>query len=671
MSVDVLAYLRSKGLDPKRASRDNYHVLCPFCNEAQGKRGRLYINVDPDAERGIGLFHCKLCDAKGSIVSLQRHYGDATESQEHQDTTYRQRLILESACAYYQQALDDSRNLEVFRYLTEERGLTVETIDRARLGYAEGSGLFRYLRQAGRFSPDEIQSTGLTTIKDSRQVDFLQHHITIPYIVTGNVEMIRGRAFGDVEDERKYVTGPGQKSRLYNSDAVWDAGEVIVCEGEFDSMVLEQQGFRAVAVPGANTWQESWTGYFDDCRRVWVVFDRDERNVGEQGAMKVMDRLGPKARFVELPGHDHGKSKNDITEFFVHCGHTKQDFVALLEATRGSLVSVKQAVENHAEVMALPGLQFGFPGLDASLHPGPKASQLMVVLANTGVGKTIWLINTFHHLVLNQPDIKILFLSLEQTRADWWERARRIYRFWNLDSTDEDAQAFWQGHIWIDDRNRITPAQFGELLSDFEYEAGGPPDVVAIDYLGYWAQSFTGERYERTSDAVMTLKEMAKFHGLRVIAPHQVSRATTHGSRPTVQASRDSGVVEETADFVLTLWRPDTNGGRDAGDFQDEFKVSIEKSRHGGVGHIESFYLAPLSLAIVPSTDQLRMPHARNERLYKTVMSLSWEEGQIRHLLGTRPEATPASVKKDLDRYRHEQQRTLDEYQHQQMKVAR
>jgi hypothetical protein len=610
-------------------------------------------------EDNILVGNCKLCDERGSLVSIRKHFGDATPRQEKEDNSAQRRLILQLAADFYHEALDD--HPEVVRWLREERGLRPETISAYKLGYASGrpaNRLFKMFRQQG-FRAEDIAATGLTTFgKDSGvPVDFLQRHITIPYIVSGNVVMIRGRAFPEAADEgRKYVTGPGQKARMFDTDSTWDAEEIVICEGEFDCMILAQEGYRAVAVPGANTWQDGWNGYFSEARRVWVVFDREPNQTGRKGAEKVLEKIGQKARAVELPEHEKGKPKNDITEYIVKLGHTKADFDALLHSTHGALVTVREAIAEHSMMATLTGLKFGIDLLDYHLKPGLLPSQVMILNANTSTGKTLFLLNLFQWMCLAQPDMKVLFISLEQTRYEWWERARRIYRFFHPGATDEDAAKFWDGRIWIDDRNRVTRDQFYGLLDDWRFEVGGKPDLVAVDYLGYWAQSFKGDRYERTSDAVMAMKELAKQERLRIVSPNQVSRSTMHGSEPGIQSGRDSGVVEETSDFLFSLWRPDTMQGRSIDEHTGELKMAIGKSRHGGGGHVEHFYLAPLTLAIVHNRHVLAA-NARHELEYRK-MGCSWEEALMRHEAGTPVTATHKEVEIAFHRKRQQQLRS-------------
>ena len=67
--------------------------------------------------------------------------------------------------------------------------------------------------------------------------------------------------------------------------------------------------------------------------------------------------------------------------------------------------------------------------------------------------------------------------------------------------------------------------------------------------------------------------------------------------------ARDSGVVEETGDFVMSLFRPDQAIGSEDG-ITGAFNLQLLKSRHGGKGHSANLRFSNLSLAIVDSLDR-------------------------------------------------------------------
>lgn len=200
--------------------------------------------------------------------------------------------------------------------------------------------------------------------------------------------------------------------------------------------------------------------------------------------------------------------------------------------------------------------------------------------------------------------MKLLFVSLEQTRAEWWERARRIWRFYNLGGTDAQCANFWRARLQLVDKNRLSTHELEAVLDDFEYEMGSKPDLVCLDYLGYFARSFKGERYQQVGDAVMELKAVAKERRIPFIAPHQVSRGTTYGEEPDISAARDAGTVEETADILLSMWRPDLQKGKCEDEKDGKVFARVKKSRAGNVGKVQEFIFAPYSLTLVPLNEQ-------------------------------------------------------------------
>lgn len=883
MTVDVRGYLLGKGLNLKTASGYEVHTACFFCGEDETKRGRLYVNTDPDAEIP-GLFQCKRCDNRGALPSIKKFFGDVAE-QEEETAVVRCDVLMEAA-RFYQERLTE--NEDVYAYLRgPERMLTVETIMDRLIGYApdpyatsddlvlRAESLGEYLTGTMGHTADEVIATGLCyKSQKGKLLDSLRGMVTIPYFVAGSCVSIRGRAWPMEPGQAKYKTLSGHAARLFNTDVLWeDHKEVVLCEGEFDAMVMEQLGLPAVAAPGANTWKDAWDRYFDQARRVWVVFDADE--AGSKGVEKVQNHLGPKARrvFLDEPG-----AKCDPT-MWVGRGKTAEDFAKIVAGARGGLLcSVDDAFEEHELLQSLPGLEFNFEQLDNLIAPGLQPTQVMVVLARTGVGKqapiwtpiptpfgykkmgdirvgdmvfgsngmatrvlgvypqgvrptyrmrfsdgaealsggehlwqvltqrghemewtpevrttleligtdlrrgrgwrwrvpmcapveyperqypiqpytlgalianggmtngtvklttpdafvvervagehelrrhkrdesrycpsfglpgligeirglgldvcsgekfipepflqgsveqriallqglmdgdgsgsypgrsnvlyhttsprladdvielvnslggtavkavydrsrankpteyrltimlppeiepfsfprkrrgttnkrmvphraivsieevdpeesvciavdaadhlyltgreyvvthnTLFLLNAMQRIVQvpGQEDTTFLFFSLEQTRGEWWERARRIYRFYNPDSSDRDALDFWRDRLMIVDANKVSPDQVRQAIDDFDYTMGQRPGCVLVDYLGYWAQSFTGERYQRTSDAIMEIKGLAKEQRLRFIVPHQVNRVAGEGQRLDASAGRDSVV---------------------------------------------------------------------------------------------------------------------------------
>lgn len=626
--IDVRAYLEEKQLHIKDAPGGNVHLACVFCDEDPSKRGRLYVNVED--QDPPGLFTCFVCGETGAFNKLRKHFGDPALDEdgneygkggnrsEPSESHLTYKILNEAAAFYHQMLLEDQ---SAYRYLTQTRGLTEETITKHQLGWADGS-LKIHLGHKG-FKNEDIVKTGLMT---QHGTDFFYGHITIPYHNTGSVVQIRGKEIGG-----KYLTPPGQQSKLFNPDVAWGADEICITEGEFDALVLTQLGFPSVGVPGATAWKDEWNRYVEKAKRVFIVFDND--NAGQKGSEKVARIIGPRSRIVTMPEPEPNRPKVDPSEFIIGQGKDADDFkMLLIEAKGGSLISVDDAVVEWVEFQGAQGLKLGIEAIDAVLEPGLLPAQLMVVNAKTGTGKTVFLLNLFERMKQIQDDIQILFVSLEQTRGEWFERARRIHRFYNPQDSDVDVLDAYRNNIMMMDDNRVTEEQLVDGIHQFEFERGKKPDLIAVDYLGYWARSFPGDAYQRTSDAVMSLKAIAKDQRLPIITPHQVSRSAKFGQQFEGDQSRDSGVVEETADFLFGLWSEDQKAGNDD-DKTGRVKLKIMKSRHGGVNTQASLQFATQCLAMVPMEEPHYVKQAVRE-LDFVVNGDNFDRVMYRHATG-------------------------------------
>lgn len=103
--------------------------------------------------------------------------------------------------------------------------------------------------------------------------------------------------------------------------------QIIICEGEFDRLVLEGKGFLAVtSTGGAGTFRDEWAKAFASIPKVYVCYDND--NAGRMGAERVASLISH-AKMVELPA-EVGEA-GDVTDFFVRLGKSREEFQKLLD----------------------------------------------------------------------------------------------------------------------------------------------------------------------------------------------------------------------------------------------------------------------------------------------------------------------------------------------------
>ena len=240
------------------------------------------------------------------------------------------------------------------------------------------------------------------------------------------------------------------------------------------------------------------------------------------------------------------------------------------------------------------------------------------VVHNTG--KTIWSCNVAYNL----RHRRVMYISLEQTCEEIYMRLARIHRFYRPAATNEEIESYL-GDLRICDQNRLTPTDFAQLVEEYADSVGAPPELVILDYLGYYARGMKGgSPYEKTSNAVMQLKEEAKSHRLSIIAPHQVNRVAEKGKPLDASDSRDSGVVEETADFMLGIFRPSDALTTEHSMPDGRLRQSLLKSRHGNADNTCSLQMGLLSLVIVDAVNPLARQAA--EEAYLRHRGYSYEE---------------------------------------------
>lgn len=575
-------YLQEKGYK-LRSAPGEWQTQCPFCGDTN-KYGHLYVNKEH------GAFFCHRCGQNGSFYTLQTLLGDRPEP------VTRERAAKQDVYASLVEIAQDAliEQPEALSYLREQRGLNAETIGRYRLGWAGKDVMDRLLEM---WTIGDLRTAGLVTDKN---YPLIWDRVLIPYFQRDRVVTVRGKQIGG-----NVIQAKDTSISLFGVDNLRGHKEVFICEGEFDAMLLHQMGYAAVAIPGALNFQEHWCTWFDDARRIFIVLDADD--AGRKGAAKIQALLGRRTRVVEFPV-PYGQKSTDVTEFFLRDRHTKEDFDALVDLVRGRrLFTFEDGIKERDDLLKHEGIKLGWKDLDYSIEPGLLPGQLVVVLAKTGVGKTAFLTQVAHNLsswssydgTESGPGVPVLILSLEQTKAEFTNRLARIGRLYNV-GADEDEIARWYCNMRIVDENQIPSGDIPALIDEFIDDVGQPPKVMFVDYLGYWARSFrSSSKYEQVSEAVMELKRLAKDHDMAIIAPHQMSRVARHGQRVDLDTARDSGVVEETSDFVFGLYRP-VDDEADV-DYLKRAEVRLEllKSRHGNVGRQVSMLWAPYSLALV------------------------------------------------------------------------
>jgi hypothetical protein len=604
--MDLASYLSSKGHRTFKAAGSEVTAHCWWCSDGDPKgKGKLYLNTES------WMYSCKRCDAGaippargGNRKTLLRHFGDEARDDlawlPGQNPAMRRRALSEATDLAADMLL---ANPAMLKYLTG-RGLSVETIVDARLGFVPAAwSLAHELKTAGNEWAD-LRSAGIATAEGQ---NFFSNHITIPYLTHGDVVQLRGRSMGA---GAKYVTPGGDQCRLFNVDALHGAKHAIIVEGEFDCLMLAMtlrlsldpvlRATAVVGVPGSQSLPTSFASYFEECAKVYIGFDPDE--AGKTGALRVKEMLGSKARILTLPEDLPSCDWSDYlrpldVESNPHGGHGWHDVQKMVfeaDAEGRRLYTARDAYLQWQHIEdEVGGIQLGFSDLDKWMAPGLKPGQLCIPIARTSVGKTQFLINVAYN-IRKRPE---LLITLEMTASEVYARLRRVAQFWHPMATDDDITNELSNLRIVDQKMR--EGDLSRLCEEFEDEVGVAPQVAMVDYLGYFAASVKGASpYERVSKAVISLKEEAKACQVALIVPHQAGRTAAGGTPVTITDARDSGGVEDTADVLLSLYRP-SDANNDGNAVDGTVRSELLKNRNGRHNVTTSLNFSLASLVMV------------------------------------------------------------------------
>lgn len=220
---------------------------------------------------------------------------------------------------------------------------------------------------------------------------------------------------------------------------------------------------------------------------------------------------------------------------------------------------------------ALRGIPTGFAGLD-KITRGLQNSDLILLAARPGVGKTSLAMNIVTHAAINEGK-KCAVFSLEMPRAQIAQRALfstaaiNMTKGLNGELNKDDWKAIWTANkklsdtqIFIDDSSGSTPVDILSKCRWLKLKHG--LDLVMIDYLQLMNGMSKGNganRQQEISELTRYLKIAARELNVPIILLSQLSRAVeTRGDhRPQLSDLRESGSIEQDADIVMFLYNPD------------------------------------------------------------------------------------------------------------------
>jgi len=319
--------------------------------------------------------------------------------------------------------------------------------------------------------------------------------------------------------------------------------------------------------------------------------------------------------------------------------------------TVGKIESFKDNVNSF-----LNNSDSGKTGIPSSLSKlnkklnGYQNSDLIILAARPGMGKTAFVLNEILECGLN--NIPVAFFSLEMSTKQIIGRLLSIIsgiditKIYNFNLSHEEVLYLKQCSdllaslpIFIDDKGGISPIELKIKANKLKREHG--IKMIVVDYLQLMRvkNKKMNNKENEVSEISSSLKNLAKDLDVPVIALSQLSRnVEQRGSskRPLLSDLRDSGSIEQDADIVLFIYRPEYYKIEEWDDeeqtpTENTAEIDVAKYRNGETGYCrtgcELKYMRFMDIENIGQ--DLRGKYFRNSELPKVIENKEFELPKI------------------------------------------
>jgi replicative DNA helicase len=308
---------------------------------------------------------------------------------------------------------------------------------------------------------------------------------------------------------------------------------------------------------------------------------------------------------IQERAFDEGSDVDDLLDFSerellnIAEGHIKKETIKLSNLIKSALEQIEEAGKTKDSLSGVPS---GFTRLDR-LTSGWQKSDLIILAARPSMGKTAFVLSMARNMAVDHSR-PVAFFSLEMSSIQLVNRliigetqlASDKIRTGNLENYEWEQLEYKikdleQAPIYVDDTPAISIFEFRakcrRLKQKYDIQA------VVIDYLQLMTGSKdTGSREQEVSNISRSLKSVAKELDIPIIALSQLNRSVEMRSgnkRPQLSDLRESGAIEQDADLVLFIHRPEYYGmdvDEEGNSLKGVAEIIVAKHRNGPTGEI-------------------------------------------------------------------------------------
>tara|TARA_R110000796_G_scaffold72775_5_gene164161 strand:+ start:4029 stop:5321 length:1293 start_codon:yes stop_codon:yes gene_type:complete len=271
------------------------------------------------------------------------------------------------------------------------------------------------------------------------------------------------------------------------------------------------------------------------------------------------------------------------------------------------LIDFTDDLAKRRSIDGISGITTGFKSLDDFTN-GWQKTDLVIIGGASSMGKTSFAVTTAFNSALANKGIAIFsyemsslqliqrMVSLDSGVHSHWIRKGALDEE-EMKKINKSVTKIENLPIIIDDCNQTS---LSYLLSKIkQYAITNKVELILVDYLQLVSAS-GGSREQEVSKVARALKNIAKELNVAIIALSQLNRGVgmRHNSKPTMADLRESGEIEQAADIVALIYRPEYYGlheDESGNPTSGLAKIIFAKGRNIGVGEINLKFIANLT----------------------------------------------------------------------------
>ena len=415
--------------------------------------------------------------------------------------------------------------------------------------------------------------------------------LIIPIIEEGKAKNYIGRNIDvTAEKNERYKNGLGAIP-LFNSkylkEEAKDKEKLFICEGVFDALTIEQQGFKAISLnstSGKNKLIETIKQNKENASKYLFVLSLDNDNSGQGTTEELqasLTNLGIRHAVLEIPTEtEEGKPIKDINEWYLTADTTtfeedikRNIFEKYDKKTIGYYLNDMEQgfISELTKAQCKHDKQTLFKNLDEQLNGGIRDG-LYVLGAISSLGKTTLALQIADNLA--RQGEKVIIFSIEMGRFELVNktlsrltyinnpyRAKTNLDIMKSETITAETEEAIKDYLKFANNIIIEQGNFGfnvdninEYLKDYIEKTGQRPFVL-VDYLQILQPP---KNLERATDKaivdynVKTLKQIARNYNIPIFVISSFNRQNYYADAD-LEAFKESGGIEYTADVVFAL----------------------------------------------------------------------------------------------------------------------